>query len=110
MMTKQAPNRRTQLDDWHRADIIAAVRKAGWTLSELARYHGYANRSTLLRPLDRPWPKGERLIAEVIGVEPAEIWPSRYDAEGEPHQRRSRAPKRVLPAKQGPQHSAGDVA
>jgi Ner family transcriptional regulator len=26
----------------------------------------------------RPWPKGEWLIANAIGVHPAEIWPSRY--------------------------------
>ena len=35
--------------DWHRADIIAELRK-----------------------------KGERIIASAIGVEPSEIWPSRY--------------------------------
>ncbi|EEJ2444476.1 helix-turn-helix domain-containing protein [Salmonella enterica subsp. enterica serovar 13,23:y:e,n,z15] len=25
-----------------------------------------------------PWPKGERLIAEALGVAPEKIWPSRY--------------------------------
>jgi Ner family transcriptional regulator len=34
-----------------------------------------------LRALVRPWPKGELLIAEAIGISPAEIWPSRYYAE-----------------------------
>ncbi|WP_249891443.1 helix-turn-helix domain-containing protein [Mixta hanseatica] len=24
------------------------------------------------------WPKGERLIAEALGVAPEQIWPSRY--------------------------------
>ncbi|ROD80150.1 hypothetical protein C4Z03_027390 [Klebsiella pneumoniae subsp. pneumoniae] len=28
--------------------------------------------------LDRRYPKGERIIASAIGVEPSEIWPSRY--------------------------------
>lgn len=28
--------------------------------------------------LARPWPKGEMIIAETIGVDPKEIWPSRY--------------------------------
>ncbi|EDY0584612.1 transcriptional regulator, partial [Salmonella enterica subsp. enterica] len=26
----------------------------------------------------RHWPKGERLIAEELGVAPEQIWPSRY--------------------------------
>ncbi|WP_233358209.1 helix-turn-helix domain-containing protein [Vibrio cholerae] len=25
-----------------------------------------------------PWPKGERIIAEAIGMTPQEVWPSRY--------------------------------
>ncbi|WP_162265502.1 helix-turn-helix domain-containing protein, partial [Salmonella enterica] len=28
--------------------------------------------------LNRRWPKGERLIAEALGVAPEKIWPSRY--------------------------------
>ncbi|WP_262417001.1 helix-turn-helix domain-containing protein [Providencia rettgeri] len=27
----------------------------------------------------RRWPKGERIIAEFLGVAPSEIWPSRYN-------------------------------
>ncbi|GKX57363.1 hypothetical protein SOASR030_34750 [Leminorella grimontii] len=34
--------------------------------------------STLANALMRRWPKGERLIAAALGVEPGEIWPSRY--------------------------------
>ncbi|ENL0439719.1 helix-turn-helix domain-containing protein, partial [Salmonella enterica] len=34
--------------------------------------------STLANTLNRHWPKGERLIAEVSGVTPEQIWPSRY--------------------------------
>lgn len=76
-MTKQnAPKKPAQ--DWHRADIVAAVRKAGWSLRKLAQHHGYAAPTTLTNALARPWPKGERIIAEAIGVNPAEIWPSRY--------------------------------
>ncbi|WP_081620130.1 helix-turn-helix transcriptional regulator [Thioalkalivibrio sp. ALMg9] len=62
--------------DWHPADIVAALRKAGWSLRRLSQHHGYA--PTVLRSaLARPWPKAERLIAEAIGVDPASIWPSR---------------------------------
>ncbi|MBX9486044.1 helix-turn-helix domain-containing protein [Yersinia enterocolitica] len=34
--------------------------------------------STLANTLLRHWPKGERLIADVLNVDPVEIWPSRY--------------------------------
>jgi len=71
-------NRSPKKQDWHRADIVAALRKAGWSLRRLSVHHGYASPTTLTHALDRPWPKGERLIAEAIGVSPAEIWPSRY--------------------------------
>ena len=64
--------------DWHRADIVAAVRKAGWSLRKLAKHHGYSCATTLNVALDRPWPKGERLIAEAIGTNAQTIWPSRY--------------------------------
>lgn len=44
----------------------------------MAQHHGYAAPTTLTNALARPWPKGERIIAQAIGVSPAEIWPSRY--------------------------------
>jgi Ner family transcriptional regulator len=37
----------------------------------------------LANALSRPWPKGEFLIANALGIDPSEIWPSRYfDREG----------------------------
>ncbi|KFC93459.1 helix-turn-helix domain-containing protein [Leminorella grimontii] len=63
--------------DWHPADIIAALRKTGTTLAALSRSAGLSS-STLANALVRPWPKGERIIADRIGVCPEEIWPSRY--------------------------------
>jgi Ner family transcriptional regulator len=67
--------------DWHRADIVAALRKAGWSLRKLSAHHGYASANTLAKALDRPWPKGERLIAEAIGIDPEKVWPSRYQKD-----------------------------
>lgn len=77
-MAKQRSTKKTGPKDWHRADIVAELRKAGWSLRRLAIHHGYAAPTTLTNALGRPWPKGERLIAEAIGVDPATIWPSRY--------------------------------
>ena len=67
----------TTLCDWHRADIIAELRKKGTTLAGLSRNAGLNSR-TLNNALDRRYPKGERIIAAAIGVEPSDIWPSRY--------------------------------
>lgn len=77
-MTKQSAPKKASHEDWHRADIVAALRKSGWSLRKLATHHGYASPTTLTTALDRPWPKGERLIAAAIGIEPADIWPTRY--------------------------------
>jgi Ner family transcriptional regulator len=70
--------------DWHVADIKAAVNKAGHTLRSLAREAGYGDVDAVKQALHRPYPKAERIIAEHIGVAPARIWPSRYHADGTP--------------------------
>lgn len=64
-------------NDWHPADIIAGLRKKGTTLAAVSRKAGLSS-STLANALTRRWPKGERLIAEALGVTPEQIWPSRY--------------------------------
>ncbi|MEX0549327.1 helix-turn-helix domain-containing protein [Raoultella terrigena] len=63
--------------DWHSADIIAALKKRGTSLSAVSRSSGLAS-STRANVLIRHWPKGERLIAEALGIAPEQIWPSRY--------------------------------
>ena len=63
--------------NWHPADIIAALKKHGTSLAALSRKAGLSS-STLANALTRHWPKGERLIAEELGVTPEQIWPSRY--------------------------------
>ncbi|HEQ1856983.1 TPA: helix-turn-helix domain-containing protein [Providencia alcalifaciens] len=69
---------KTNKQDWHPADIRAALEKKGTNLRQISRSAGLAP-DTLRNALVRPWPKGERLIAQVIGVEPKLIWPSRYN-------------------------------
>ena len=60
------------------ADIIAALKKKGTSVSALSRENGLAS-STLGNALRFPWPKGEQIIAGAIGVDASEIWPSRYN-------------------------------
>lgn len=63
--------------DWHSADIIAAIKKKGSSLSAISRQAGL-NSPTLNNALSRRWPKGERIIAEFLDIPASEIWPSRY--------------------------------
>jgi Ner family transcriptional regulator len=69
--------------DWHRADIIAAVRKTGTDLSKLSIKHGLGI-GVLRNCLNHPYPKYERIIAEHLGIPQQKIWPSRYHADGSP--------------------------
>ncbi|EBY3807670.1 transcriptional regulator [Salmonella enterica] len=63
--------------DWHSADIIAALKKRGTSMAAESRRAGLSS-STLANALTRHWPKGEKLIADALGVTPEHIWPSRY--------------------------------
>lgn len=84
MKTLNSP-KKTSPNDWHPADIVAALHKSGWSLRRLSVHLGMAPTS-LANVLQKPYPKGERHIADAIGVTPWEIWPSRYavstDADG----------------------------
>lgn len=66
-----------EIQDWHPADIIAGLKKKGTTLAAVSRNAGLAS-STLANTLLRPWPKGEKLIADALETSPENIWPSRY--------------------------------
>lgn len=65
--------------DWHRADIVAALHKAGYSLRRLSLENGYSSATTLSNALDKPYLKAERIIADAIGVSPKVIWPQRYE-------------------------------
>ena len=63
--------------DWHRADVVAALHKKGWSLRELSRQSGLSD-GTLKSALDRPYKKAEGIIAAALNMNPRDIWPSRY--------------------------------
>lgn len=69
--------------DWNKADIKAALEKAGWTCRALAKEHGMAH-SYFSDTLVRPNPRAEAIMAKVIGRKPTALWPSRYDQDGQP--------------------------
>ncbi|MCT6880727.1 MAG: helix-turn-helix domain-containing protein [Snodgrassella alvi] len=63
--------------DWHRADIVAELKKKGWSIAALSRNAGLSS-NTLKTALAAPYLNGEKIIAAAIGVSAEEIWPSRY--------------------------------
>lgn len=69
--------------DWHKADIISAIRKTGTSLRAMSRKNGLAH-TAIGNALHYPAPKYERLIAERLNTTPQTIWPSRYHADGTP--------------------------
>jgi len=68
---------RKRAADWHWADVKAALEKRGYTLVSLAEMHDYAP-SSLTVVKGKSWPAAEKIIADAIGVDVSEIWPSRY--------------------------------
>ncbi|WP_413483199.1 helix-turn-helix domain-containing protein [Morganella psychrotolerans] len=73
----QKKEQKTSPANWHRADILAAIKKKGATLAQLSRENGLHER-TLYNALERHWPKGERIISEFLDIPPHIIWPERY--------------------------------
>ncbi|EAT2981425.1 transcriptional regulator [Salmonella enterica] len=68
------------LQDWHRADIVAALRKRGISLAQLSRNQGLASR-TLNNAFERHYPKAESIIAQALDMVPEQLWPSRYEGK-----------------------------
>lgn len=74
-MKKNTAN--TELQDWHRADIVAALKKKGWSVSRLSEEAGMS-KATLYTALSKDYPRGEQIIAAALEVKPEEIWAKRY--------------------------------
>lgn len=81
-MTTQAVKKTSHQNDWHPADVVAALRKAGLSLSGLAQAYGLSSSSAFSVALVRSYPICEQRIADALGIHPMVIWPSRYNADG----------------------------
>lgn len=79
MTQKNADNR-----DWHRADIVAALKKRGKSVRKFSVEAGLSP-NTLISTLQFKYPHGEKIIADALGLKPHEIWPSRYDENSVSH-------------------------
>lgn len=79
---------RTPAGDWHPEEIKAAVRTLKdadgrpWSLGSLATAAGLPEHAcrTALRGSDA---RGEAAIAKLLDLAPRDIWPTRYDRNGE---------------------------
>jgi Ner family transcriptional regulator len=74
-------------EDWHPADIKAALEKRGHTLTSLAAECGYG-RGFCNNAFRQKSPNAERVIAAALDKKPWDIWPSRYDSDNQPIMRR----------------------
>jgi Ner family transcriptional regulator len=90
--------KKANLPDWHPADIVASLRKAGWSLRRLSLSLGFSE-GYLKTALAHPYPKAEAMIAEALGLHPMQIWPSRYTPDGRPNRPIGRRPHRHCIAK-----------
>ena len=96
-MTALSNAKKTSQQDWHPADVVAALRKRGLSLRQLAMLNGYSNGNSIGHALRRPYPLVEGIIAEALELKPEVIWPTRYGPDGKPN-RGPGGPKPMLPA------------
>ncbi len=75
--------------DWHPADVIAALRKRGFTLAGLSIANEY-HPTAAGKALRQSWPAMELIIAKALGLDARAIWPQRYLPDGSPRPRRGR--------------------
>ena len=75
-----------------RAWVKYQIHMQGRTMSAVADEAG-VKRQTLYQAFQRSYPRMEKIIADAVGLEPAVLWPERYDRHGLPLYRMGR-PKR----------------
>ncbi len=97
-MTSPIPLKKPAPKGWHWADVLAALKKRGWSLRQIAQVEGYAHGNVLGEASRRPYPRAEAIIAAYAGVEhPMVIWPDRYDASGKPNRPMGPKPRKQQP-------------
>ena len=70
----------------------------GMSMAQVADNAG-VNRQTLYSAFFKTYPRMEKVIADALGLEPAELWPERYDADGLPIYRMGRPVKKSITKK-----------
>lgn len=65
-------------DNWTRTRIVNELRQAGLSVRSLSLKTGM-NEYSLYSALERPYPRGQTIIAQALGLTRHEIWPRFYD-------------------------------
>ena len=82
-------------EDWSKGRILEAVKDKGMSMRKLSEMSG-RKPATLYNALRFDhYVLGEQIIAEFLGIEPSEIWPSRYRRREEIKARQDEAFGRV---------------
>lgn len=74
-------SKKASRQDWHPADVVAALHKRGITLRKLAEQHHVSSKAVIQALRVRNLPS-EKRIADAIGIPAMDIWPSRYNPDG----------------------------
>jgi Ner family transcriptional regulator len=97
---------------WHRADILAEVRKRGSNLAEIARSVGLS-RQSMYWAMIAPHPRANLAVAEFLGVPASTLWPQWFDEDGKlisttplPRPRPRREPSPRTPSASSPRQTA----
>lgn len=91
----------------HRREWIKyQLRLKGYSLAALGRTLGLSRYAPVLA-LRQPYPRIEQAIADILGMEPAAIWPERYDADGNPNRPMGRPKKSITTATENHKTAAG---
>lgn len=93
-----------------RAWIKYEIHSLGLSMAKVAA-NADIDRRTLYTVFQRPYPRVERIIANVIGVPPQTLFPERYDADGLPNRTQGRPPKKrpVMTAKNNSSRPACNI-
>lgn len=87
--TKKLLSDPTRNYERRRAWIIYQLKLRGESLASVARKSGRSRNATT-RAMISPYPAAEKVIADALGLEPQELFPERYDADGLPNRPRGR--------------------
>lgn len=69
--------------NWTRGRIRLELERIGYTcMQKVDADHGLAC-GTVSNTIRHPYEAGEKVLAQIIGVPAATIWPTRYDASGQ---------------------------
>ena len=82
-MKQLKPLKKSARSDWPNPRIVYEIHMLGWTLRKLSLAHGYCAGNVRVA-LHQKYPAAEQIIADTIGVEPWDIWPTRYDENHQP--------------------------